>query len=85
MIRIVLTDEQMEAIAGTSEPIDLVDSTGRMLGRVTPLPPAADDVPALSTEELADIKRRMAKAKAGKGNFSTWKEIKTRLEAQEKA
>jgi len=85
MIRIVLTDEQTQVISHASEPIDLVDPSGRMLGRMMPATSATAEVPELSPEKLVEIKRRMAAAEEGKGTFSTWKEIKARLQMREEA
>lgn len=83
MIRIVLTDEQTQAIASASEPIDLVDASGRMLGRITPALPASVKAHELSAEELAEIKRRMANAEAGKGQFFTFQEVLEHLKSLE--
>jgi len=85
MIRIVLTDKQTKAISQASEPIDLVDPSGRMLGRMMPAAFAAEEASDLSPEELAEIKQRMVAAEKGNGTFSTWKEIKARLQTQEEA
>jgi len=85
MIRIVLTDEQTQAISHASEPIDLVDPSGRMLGRMMPATSAASEAPELSPEELEKIKRRMADDVKGNGTFSTWEEIKSRLQTREDA
>ena len=80
MIRIVLTDEQSKAIAAASEPIDLVDGAGRMLGRVTK-PTATASESDLSAEELAEIKRRMASPGPG----ITTKELLDRLQSGDTA
>lgn len=76
MIRIVLTDEQAEAIAAASEPIDLVDGSGRMLGRMTP-PPRHELTPE-EAAEIAEIKRRMA---CDDGTRRTTAEVLERLRA----
>lgn len=81
MIRIVLTEEQMHAIADTDEPIDLIAPSGRMIGRVSPESKAPLN-PEPSPTQLAEIKRRMADAKANPDSFRTWGEIKSRLQSQ---
>jgi len=83
MIQLTLSDEQAQLIAGETAPIDLVDSSGRMLGRIMPTLSAADQVPELSPEELAEIKRRMVDAKAGKGKFYTTQEVLEHLRSLE--
>ena len=81
MIRIVLTEEQTEAIMGASEPIDLVDSSGRMLGRMTRELPDSDQTLEMTSEELADLKRRMESPGPG----VTTKELIERLQSTDKA
>jgi hypothetical protein len=60
MIRLTLTDEQAQLIAGASQPIDVVDSQGRALGKIAPTPQNQSDPGAISDADLAEIKRRMA-------------------------
>ena len=60
MIRIVLSDEQAQLIAGASQPIDFVDSQGRALGQLAPTPHSPPSQEKLSDAELAEIGRRMA-------------------------
>ncbi len=81
MIRIVLTEEQTKAITGVSEPIDLVDSSGRMLGRIPPTPPESDQTLEMTPEDLADLKRRMESPGPG----ATTKELLERLQSTDKA
>ena len=81
MIRIVLTEEQTEAITGVSEPIDLVDSSGRMLGRMTPTLPSTDETPDMTPEELAELKQRMLSPGPG----VTTKQLLERLQSTDKA
>jgi len=83
MIRIILTEEQTNAIARSSEPIDLVDGSGRMLGRMTPMSRTTDPMLELSAEELAEIDRRMANAEKGNGVFYTTQEVLEHLESLE--
>lgn len=67
MIQLTLSDEQAQLIAGKTAPIDLVDSSGRIM----PIHSAADQSPELSPDELAEIKRQMASTERGEGKFST--------------
>lgn len=85
MIRIVLTEEQMQAIAGVDEPIDLFAPSGRMIGRVSSQIVVPPSEPKLSPAQLAEIKRRMAEAEENPDAFTTWDEIKARLHSQESA
>jgi hypothetical protein len=79
MFRIVLTDDQTKAIAAASEPVDLVDSNGRLLGRIAPNRTGAEE---LSPAEFSAIKEQMAAALQGAITFSSWQGIKGRLQAQ---
>ena len=81
MIRIVLNEEQTKAITGVSEPIDLVDSSGRMLGRMTPTPPESDQTLEMTPEELSDLKRRTESPGPG----AATKELLERLQSTDKA
>lgn len=83
MIRIVLTEEQTKAITGVSEPIDLVDSSGRMLGRMTPTPPESDQALEMTPEDLAEVKRRMADAARDGGTFYTTQQVLDHLKSLE--
>ena len=65
MLQITLSDEQARLIANESQPIVLVDSKGQPLGQVAPIDPEMAAMPALSAEELAEIKRRMQTAGPG--------------------
>lgn len=71
MIRIVLTDEQSKAITGVNEPIDLVDSNGRTVGRMTPVSLGVEE------NELLKIKRRISE---DDGSRFTTEEVLDQLE-----
>ncbi len=85
MIRIVLSDEQIEAISGIEEPIDFVDSQGRKVGRMAPSHSDTTHPFKPSQEDLAQVKQRIAESKASGCSFTTWNEIKSRLQSQEGA
>jgi hypothetical protein len=60
MIEITLSDDQARIISESAPPFVIVDSKGRRLGQITPIEPVTETQPAISAEEWAEIKRRMA-------------------------
>lgn len=60
MIEITISDLQARALAESAPPFVIVDSKGRRLGQITPIDPGSETQPAISAEEWAEVKRRMA-------------------------
>ena len=60
MIEITVSDVQARVIAESTPPFVIVDSRGKRLGQITPIDAATAAQPAISAEEWAEIKRRMA-------------------------
>jgi len=59
MLQVTVSDEQARMISEASTPIVIVDTKGRALGQITPVDQETAVQPAISAEELAEIKRRM--------------------------
>ena len=60
MIEITVSDVQARVISESAPPFVIVDSKGKRLGQITPIDPETATQPAISAEEWAEIKRRMA-------------------------
>ena len=60
MTILTLSDDQARIVAGASTPVDVIDSHGRTIGKLAPVMPESSAAYAISDEELAEIKRRMA-------------------------
>ena len=84
MIRIVLNDEQAEILSRAHEPIDVVDRSGRDLGKLVPAPSAAELAGNLDPI-VAVALQRMEDAKAGKGVFYTTGEVLDHLHSMEQS
>ena len=70
MPRIVLTENQAEAIAAAVGPVDLVDSSGRTVGRVDPPDAANTQTLQMSKKELARLKQQMEEQHSGDTSFT---------------
>jgi hypothetical protein len=60
MIEITISDAQARVISESAPPFVIVDSKGKRLGQITPIDLETATQPAISAEEWAEIKRRMA-------------------------
>ena len=65
MTRVVLTENQAEAIAAAVDPVDLVDSSGRTVGRVDPPDAGNTQTLQMSKQELASLKQQMKEHSGG--------------------
>ena len=70
MTRVVLTKNQAEAIAAAVDPVDLVDSSGRTVGRVDPPDAGNTQTLQMSTKELAKFKQQMEEQHSGGTSFT---------------
>ncbi len=70
MTRIVLTENQAEAIAAAVGSVDLVDSSGRTVGRIDPPDAANTQTLQMSTKELARLKQQMEEEPGGGTSFT---------------
>jgi hypothetical protein len=62
----MVSDEQARLIAEASTPVIFVDARGREVGKLQPLSEEQKAMPAISEEELAELKRRMQSPGPGK-------------------
>ena len=84
MIRIVLNDEQAKILCHAQEPIDVVDRSGRDLGKLVPAPSVA--APSGNLDPVVAVAlQRMEDAKAGKGVFFTTDEVLDHLHSLEQS
>ena len=82
MIRIVLNDEQAQILSRAHEPVDVVDRSGRDLGKLVPAASAA--APSGNLDPIVAVAlQRMEDATAGKGVFYTTGEVLSRLHSLE--
>ena len=70
MTRVVLTKNQAEAIAAAVDPVDLVDSSGRTVGRVDPPDVGNTQTLQMSKKELARLKQQMEEEPGGGTSFT---------------
>ena len=74
MTRVVLTENQAEAIAAAVDPVDLVDSSGRTVGHVDPPDAGNTQTLQMSVKELAKLKQQMEEQHSG-GTSLTVEEV----------
>jgi hypothetical protein len=85
MIQIVLNDEQVEILNRAREPVNVVDRSGRDLGRVIP-PQCSQAKPAkILDPDIAVALQRIEDSKQGKGVFYTTKEVLDHLQSLEQS
>ncbi len=70
MTRVVLSENQAEAIAAAVGPVDLVDSSGRTVGRVDPPDVSNTQTLQMSKKELAGLKQQMEERRSGGTSFT---------------
>jgi hypothetical protein len=85
VVQITVSDEFARQLAGAAFPIVLVDSRGRKLGEVTPLPvPPATVESNCAEDEWSEAKRQMDIYRREGGNFYTTREVLEHLKSLEK-
>ena len=70
MTRVVLTENQAEAIAAAVDPIALVDPSGRTVGRLAPPDAGTTQTLQMSKKELAELKQKMEELHSGGTSFT---------------
>jgi hypothetical protein len=75
MTQITLSDEQAQALAGSTLPVLVVNSQGNALGQITPVDPEAVVRAMMPPQEWDELQRRMNEP----GEYKTLKEIKEHL------
>mgnify|MGYP001293431903 CR=1 FL=1 len=85
MIRIVLSDEQADLLSRASEPVNVVDSSGRDLGKLVPAQPSAIESSPILDPDVAQALQRMEDARNGRGVFYTTREVLDHLQSLEQS
>jgi CRISPR/Cas system-associated endonuclease Cas1 len=75
MLHLTVSDEYAQLISEAKLPVVFVDSKGKPLGQLSPVDPSTATLPAITAEELAELKRRKSAALRGEGNFITTSEL----------
>jgi hypothetical protein len=83
MIKIVLNDEQAEILSHAQEPVNVVDRSGRDLGKLVPSQLGAADPSRKLDPEVEEALRRMEDAKSGERVFYTTQEVLDHLQSLE--
>jgi hypothetical protein len=60
MTVLTLSDDQARLVAGASTPVVVIDSQGKTIGNLAPVPVESSATYPISSEELVELKRRMA-------------------------